>query len=151
MKVYIKDIRSEGIELHYKIAAESIGLTPDDILQFIKPIDVYAKVERVEKTVLSKTKVSSRYKSFCCRSLVDVERDWSEEFVLDFEIKRDTEYIELDEDIRQEVILSLPIRVLSDEEIKKEAVEHREIIRKFQQSDKKAVRTYQPFADLKDI
>jgi uncharacterized metal-binding protein YceD (DUF177 family) len=150
MKIYIKDIRPEGISVRYQIPADTLGLTREDYLQFIRPIDVDARVERVDNTVLSKMKVKGRYKSFCCRTLVDVERDWSHEFMLDFEIDKTTEFIDMDEDIRQEIILGLPLRVLCDEELARE----KDVVREGPLDESPAgpqskQKTYKPFENLK--
>jgi len=150
MKIYIKDIRQEGIFVDYQIPAETLGLTQEDYLQFIKPIEVSALIERVDNTVLGKIKVKSRYKSFCCRTLVDVERDWPQEFLLDFQIDRATEFIEMDEDIRQEIILGLPVRVLCDEEMAKETDAALEPpLDESPTGPQGKKKTYQPFANFK--
>ncbi|HLF17585.1 MAG TPA: hypothetical protein VI749_01665 [Candidatus Omnitrophota bacterium] len=150
MKIYIKDVRLEGIRVEYQIPSEAIGLAPGEYLQFIKPVQVYAQVDLVNDTLLCKTTVKSRYKSSCCRTLVDVERDWSQEFLLDFEIKRSTEFIELDDDIRQEIILSLPVRVLCDEEMAKEKESEKEAsLDESPSGPLSKQKTYRPFENLK--
>ncbi|MBI5149223.1 MAG: DUF177 domain-containing protein [Candidatus Omnitrophica bacterium] len=112
MKIHVKDIRPEGLELTGQIAPELIGLTSGDELYFTGPLDVRARVNRVEGTVLAKTRVHGRYTSVCGRCLVEIREDWAGDFLFDYPIGRDTEAIELDDDIRQEVLLNLPPKVL---------------------------------------
>ncbi len=116
MKIKIKDIRPEGIEITDLIQTSAVGLTKDDVLQFIAPLDVSAKVRRTENEVLVQTNVRGRYTSFCGRCLEKIERDWSGDFFFHIPINRDTESIDLDEDIRQEVIVNVPARVLCKED-----------------------------------
>lgn len=116
MKIKIKDIRPEGIEITDAIQTSAIGLTKDDILQFIAPLDVSANVRKIENEVLVQTSIRGRYASLCGRCLEKIERDWSGDFSFHIPIDRDTEFIELDEDIRQEVILNVPARVLCRED-----------------------------------
>ncbi|MBI3616994.1 MAG: DUF177 domain-containing protein [Candidatus Omnitrophica bacterium] len=118
MKIAIKDIQPGGIEVSGHIPVAAIGLTQDDPGYFIAPLDVQAKVNRVNNTVLAKTKVHGKYRSVCARCLAGIERDWNGNFLLDFSVDKQTEAVELDEDIRQEVLLNVPLRVLCKEDCK---------------------------------
>jgi len=118
MKIKVKDIRPEGIEVSDKIALEIIGLTENDDVRFIAPLEARAKVSRVENTVLAKTHLQGQIASFCSRCLEKVQQGWSGDFVFDVEVNRNTDYVELDEDIRQEVILNLPTRLLCKKDCK---------------------------------
>ena len=116
MKIAIKDIQPEGSEVSGHIPVATIGLTRDDPGYFIAPLEVRAKVNRVNNTVLAKTKVHGKYRSACARCLAEIERDWNGNFLFDFAVEKQTEAVELDEDIRQEVLLNLPPRVLCKED-----------------------------------
>ncbi len=118
MKIKVQDIKPEGIEVSGHIPAATIGLTQDDPGYFIAPLDVQAKVSRVSNTVLAKTRVHGKYRSACARCLADIERDWNGNFLFDFPVDKQTEAVELDEDIRQEVLVNLPPRVLCKEDCK---------------------------------
>ncbi|MCA9408623.1 MAG: hypothetical protein KC733_08030 [Candidatus Omnitrophica bacterium] len=145
IKINIKTISEEGIEIDDAIAVEEFGFAEDDYLKFIQPLSVHAKIKKYEDTLLADIKVKSRYRSFCSRSLEKVERDWQECFTLDFPIESTTEFVEISEDIRQEVITRLPVRVLSDKEMQKEEQEQ-EVKQEPPSVD---ADTYQPFANLK--
>ena len=106
------------MEVSDHISAATIGLTRDDPGYFIAPLDVQAKVNRVSDTVLAKTKVRGKYRSACARCLAEIERDWNGNFLFDFSVDKQTKAVELDEDIRQEVLLNLPPRVLCKEDCK---------------------------------
>ena len=106
------------MEVSDHISAATIGLTRDDPGYFVAPLDVQAKVNRVSDTVLAKTKVRGKYRSACARCLAEIERDWNGNFLFDFSVDKQTESVELDEDIRQEVLLNLPPRVLCKEDCK---------------------------------
>lgn len=116
MKIKVKDIQPEGVEVSDHIPVTVIGLTQDDPGYFVAPLDVQAKVNRVNNTVLAKTKVHGKYRSVCARCLAGIEHDWNGNFLLDFAVDKQTEAVELDEDIRQEVLLNLPPRVLCKED-----------------------------------
>lgn len=118
MRIKVKDIQPECIEVAGHIPLEAIGLTQNDEVYFVAPLDVQAKVNRVSDTVLANTKVHGKYRSVCARCLAEVERDWNGNFLFDFSVDKQTEAVELDEDIRQEVLLNLPPRVLCKEDCK---------------------------------
>lgn len=116
MKISIKDIRPEGLEVADKIPLDILGLTEREGLQFISPLHVQARAEKIKNAVLVKTTLDGRYTSFCSRCLKEIERDWAGRFSFDFPVDRNTEFIEMDEDIRQEVLLHLPQRILCQED-----------------------------------
>ena len=118
MKIKVKDILPEGSEVGGQIAPELIGLTPQDEGHFITSLDVQARISRVKDTVLAKTRIHGRYRSACARCLADVDQDWNGNFIFDFAVDKQTEAVELDEDIRQEVLVTLPPRVLCKEDCK---------------------------------
>ena len=118
IKINLKDIRPEGVVIHEQIAEEAMEFTKDELFHFVKPLAVDAKVEKFDDIVLAKTKIATRYMSFCSRCLIEIEKDWVQNFTLDFPLENHPEFIELGEDIRQEVVLSLPTRILCKEDCK---------------------------------
>lgn len=120
MRIHLKEIKPEGILIKDTIPASDIGIDKDDFLQLVAPVNVTAKVFRADDVVIANCIIKSRYHSYCARSMEEVQRDWTESFDLEFPIDQKTEYIELDDDIRQEVIVRIPLKVLSDRELAKE-------------------------------
>jgi uncharacterized protein len=112
MKIQIRRIRPEGMELDELFPVDLIGLTQTDALTFVSPFEITAKVTRAEDEVLAAVTVKSRYESFCSRCLEAITQDWAMEFMLTFDVKEYSEFIELDDDIRQELILNMPARIL---------------------------------------
>ena len=118
IKIHLKDISPEGIVVNQQIATEVMELTDKDPVQVVAPLKVQAKVERIGDTVLAHTDVHTSYHAFCYRCLEDIEHEWTENFILDFLIPSHPEFIDLEEDIRQEMILSIPERMLCVPECK---------------------------------
>lgn len=118
MKVHIRTIRPEGIELEETFPVEMIGLTENDSVRFILPVQVKANITKTEDEMIVKVTVGSRYQSLCSRCLDDVQQDWTVDFTLVFDIDNQMEFVELGEDIRQELILSLPGCILCREDCK---------------------------------
>ena len=118
IRIYLKNIRPEGLNITEKIPSEDVGLTKEDYFYFITPIGVDAKIERIKNMILAETHLTGTYVGSCVRCLKDVQEDLTQNFFLNFSIRPETEYIEMGEDIRQEVVLNLPVRLLCQEDCK---------------------------------
>jgi len=112
MKIHIQKIHSAGMELDESLPAQWTGHTQKDSIRFVAPVAIKAKITRVDDELLAKIHAVSRYETMCDRCLESIERDWTTSFMLNFEIEKRMEFIEIDEDIRQEMILNLPSRIL---------------------------------------
>jgi uncharacterized protein len=118
VKIFIQQIQPHGIEFNESFPAEWIGLTPKDGIGFIAPIVCKANVTRVDEEVFAKITAASQYESFCYRCLKGLKGNWASDFELIFDIDRQVEFVDMDEDIRQEIILNLPTRILCREDCK---------------------------------
>lgn len=112
MKINLRDIPLEGLDLACDISQELIGERKDDDFHFIGPLKMKAHVEKLEDTVIARANVESKYSSICSRCLEESQQDWSKEYILDFPVEKKTEFIDMTDEIRQEVILSFPARTL---------------------------------------
>jgi len=112
MKIHIRQIKIEGLKLVESLSSEWIGLTRKDSIHFIVPVDIRANVTRGDDEVFVQIEADSRYECFCYRCLEDVENNWAANFTLSFEIDKHEEFIDISEDVRQELILNLPTRIL---------------------------------------
>ena len=118
MKIFIQQIQADSLELHESFPTEWTGLTQKDSIRFISPIASKANITRVDDEVFAKITTTGRYESYCDRCLKDLKRDWASNFKLSFDIDQQMEFVDMDEDIRQEIILNLPTRILCREDCK---------------------------------
>ena len=118
MKIRIRDINPEGTELAEEISADTLVDVDERLARFTVPLMVKAKFEKINKTVIVHTKIQTKYSALCARCLEPVERNWDRNVLFDFQVKNETDYIELDDEVRQEVILNLPTRTLCQENCK---------------------------------
>jgi len=112
MKIHIRQIKPDGLELSESLSSEWVGLTRKDNIRFIVPVDVKVKVTRADDEAFVEIEASSRYEAFCYRCLEDMENNWAANFTLSFSIEKQAEFIDISEDVRQELILNLPTRIL---------------------------------------
>jgi len=144
MNIKIADIRT-GLVVRQELDADYFGLTKEDYVHFVAPIKIVASLQRLEDVVIADVKISTVFESYCSRTLKEVEKEWSQEFNLDFAIGVNLEYIDIADDIRQEVIMRLPMRVLSEEEQNKEFVSLVEVEPQSEGED----HMHKPFENLK--
>ena len=117
MKVVLRDITVKGLELFEQVEAGAIGLSAED-LKCLSPLTIKAKITRVEDIILANVQIQGRYSFSCARCLETLESNLSQEFDFDYPIEKGLEFIELGEDIRQEIILSSPAKVLCSDDCK---------------------------------
>ena len=111
MKVAIRDITSEGIELEKVVEPSEIGLEEKD-LDLKKPLTIFVRIERVNEFVLVYTTVKAIYEYNCARCLEPFLRNKIDQFDFEYEIEKGQEVVDYGEDIRQELILSRAQREL---------------------------------------
>ncbi len=117
MKIAVRTIPSAGLELNETVEPITIGLSRDDI-SGILPLVVTGTVKRVGDTLLAHTKVKTRYAMECSRCLEPVEINREDELDFDYKIDKSLDTIDLGEEIRQEVILRYPLRILCAQDCK---------------------------------
>ncbi len=147
-KIKVRDIREGGIRIEDTIDPSIFELTQQDYLQLIQPVSVKARLRKFETTVLTEIDVATRFTCKCYRTLEQLERDWSDSFTLDYELEPQQEELDLQDDIRQEIILRLPTRVLSDKADEKVEVAE---TASTEDEDERPDNTYRPFEGLKDL
>ena len=115
MQITVKKIPYEGLPLHETVEAKDIGVQEED-LKCLLPLTISGRAEKAENTVLVHAVVKTRCVYFCARCLEPVERDYFEEFDFDYELDPSILEIEINDDIRQEMILNVPARILCRED-----------------------------------
>ena len=103
------------MDLEQTVSPEEIGLAPEDVKP-LTPIRITALLERVGETVIAKANVKMRISFFCARCLEEVSYDHVLDCNFDYQIESEAQVIDFGDDIRQEIILGLPTRILCKEE-----------------------------------
>lgn len=151
IKIRIQEITPEGYDLEDYLDAAYIGLTKADPVYFIAPVVVTGQLYRVKESIIANLTASSRYASFCYRTLDPVQRDWSTRMTLDFPVDPLKQVIDIADEVRQEVIINIPLRVLSEAEMAKDARGEPSVFEADDESgdgDEPEKDTYRPFEDL---
>lgn len=121
IKVKIQDISEAGYDLDDYLDPEYIGLGESDPGRFISPVEVSGTLYRTRDNIFGSLKAFSRYASFCYRTLEPVEEDIPVEVSINVSVAPNQQMIDLADEVRQELILNVPLRVLSQAEKEKDA------------------------------
>ncbi len=117
MKVSISSIKDKELELSESIPAPSWGMDSPDI-KFIDEISFKAKFLRLGNTIVVKVKVILHQMVSCARCLEEVGQRREEDFVLNYNVKDLGDYLEIDKDVRQELLVNFPMKVLCRDDCK---------------------------------
>ena len=117
IKVFVRDITSKGMEISQVIPKEGIGLSDEEI-DLRSPLTIDAHLENIENVVVAQVHVKVDHGYLCARCLEDFEREEISDYHFDFPLEEGLEYIDLGEEIRQEMILANPARILCKDDCK---------------------------------
>ena len=112
MKISVDKIPETGLELVGQIDPGKISLDLDvQGVNFTKSIDVKAKVTKAQGEIFVDVTMEAPCEYTCARCLVKLQNISKKHFNVNYEVKPG-DILELDEDIRQEMILGYPMKVL---------------------------------------
>lgn len=111
MKVEVEKINDEGIEVKESFPASDWNMDSLDI-KFVEDISLDSKFRRIGREILVNTEVTTRRVIVCSRCLEEIKEVIKQDFELSYEIAESGEYLEIDDDLREEVLLNFPVKVL---------------------------------------
>ena len=111
VKVAVDRIKQEPTELKETIPAKEWGMDSFDI-EFVDDILIDCKLRRIDKEIITDTEVRTYRNITCSRCLEQVRQEVKQNFKKYYNIDNLGEYLDLDKDIREEVLLNFPMKVL---------------------------------------
>jgi uncharacterized protein len=111
VKIGINQIPPEGLILREEIAARDLDLETE-IISFQSPIRVEARAQRIANTIVIRLNITGAMSMLCSRCLKDFDIEINKGVDLNFPLDKSMRFIELDTDIREEIIVDYPIKPL---------------------------------------
>jgi len=111
VKIEVRAIPPEGLALREEISPKKLELETETV-SFKTPLTVEAFARRAGDTVIVKLNVRGLMSALCARCLTDFDINIDKELDLSYQIDKTTRSIELDSDIREEIIVDYPIKAL---------------------------------------
>ncbi|MBU3958889.1 MAG: DUF177 domain-containing protein [Candidatus Omnitrophica bacterium] len=111
MKIKVSQIPSEGLSLEEDIAPSLLDLDIETI-KFLRPIKVKADIEKITNAVSVTLALNTSMHTICSRCLGECEVDFKRGLRLHYPVDSLEQDIDLNPDIREEVILNYPMKPL---------------------------------------
>lgn len=111
MKIDIYKIPPEGLILEEAIAASVLELETDSI-SFRQPVKVRAQVSKITNSISVHLALEYTMRASCSRCLIDADIPVRKEVHLNYIANKSEPRIDLDPDIRDEIMLDYPIKPL---------------------------------------
>jgi len=117
LKISVRDIPSKGMDIDQRISMEDIGLCAKEV-DIRSLLNVRAHLEKVDDVIIADTHIKAEFGYMCARCLQELYTVEERSYKFDFELTGDSEYVDLGEEIRQEMILSNPPKILCKKDCK---------------------------------
>jgi uncharacterized protein len=111
MKVEISRITSDGISIEDSLDAEELDLNTSEV-KFVSPLKVNANIFKIKNVVSVELEIESCFHTSCSRCLKEIQLPLKRHLRLNYQVMNNQQFIELDEDIREDIILSYSLRYL---------------------------------------
>jgi len=111
IKISVRDIPSKGLDIDQNVAMEDIGLSAQEA-DIRSVLNVKAHLEKVDGFVIADTHIKAEFGYTCARCLQELSAFEERSYTIDFELTEGMEEVDLGEEIRQEIILANPARIL---------------------------------------
>jgi len=111
MKFRVDEITQDGITIQESIDASSWDLDSSD-LKFIGFIQIVAKAFLIADTIEVEVELDTTRDILCNRCLMSVKKKDNQKFKLFYDKKDLADYLDIDEDIREQILLNYPMKVL---------------------------------------
>ncbi|MFH0858896.1 MAG: DUF177 domain-containing protein, partial [Candidatus Omnitrophota bacterium] len=102
---------ADGLAFEDKIDPASLDLDTG-LVEFLEPIRAKAEVYKITNALSVNLKLSSRIGFTCGRCLEDFKEDYRKDIQLNYSLDSSQQYLDLDQDIRAEIILEYPFNPL---------------------------------------
>jgi len=117
MKIDINRIPTGGLTLEEEIPPAALDLETE-IVKFRSPVRIRADISKITNALTMRLVLNARICMNCARCLNEFEIVFKKDLQLNYPINKTEMVIDLDPDIRQEIILDYPIKPLCNPDCK---------------------------------
>jgi uncharacterized protein len=111
MKIDINRIPVEGLTLEEKVNPWTLDLDTE-IVKFSEPIKIKADISKITNAVTVQMRLSGSMCLNCSRCLSEFKIDLKKNLKLNYQANKLEPIIDLDQDIKEEIILDYPLKPL---------------------------------------
>ena len=114
MKINVNQIPFEGLVVLEALTAAELELDSVDF-KFPQPIRVRLEAQKITNAVTLNVTLKSTLKATCSCCICEFDLELDQRLTFNYQIEKLQDYIDPTQDIREEIILGLPMRVLCKE------------------------------------
>jgi len=111
VKIYVNQIPFEGVTFEEDIPAPELDLETE-IIKFRELIRIKADVSRITNAVSAHLAINTILYTSCSRCLEQIKIDLNKEINLNYPVDKSMRVIDLNPDIREEILLDYPMKPL---------------------------------------
>lgn len=111
MKINVNQIPLSGVTLEEEIGSKELELETEEI-SFRQPVKVKVDITKITNAVSANLSLKASFYTGCSRCLQEVNIDLSKTLKLSFQVVNTNQVIDFNSDIRQEIILDYPMKIL---------------------------------------
>lgn len=111
MKIDVRQVPETGLMLSEEFSSKGLDLDTD-LIKFLSPLKVKALVSKSYGALKASITISSLISISCGRCLKEIKKDFERKIELNYAVDKSDSILDLDEDIREEIILDYPIKPL---------------------------------------
>ncbi|MDD5042861.1 MAG: DUF177 domain-containing protein [Candidatus Omnitrophica bacterium] len=117
MKIFINQVPFEGLSLEDEISPAELDLETE-LIKFHSGLKIKAHVERAINALIVKLSMHAVLSACCSRCLEEFEWDLDKDVQLSYPFDNSIAFVDLNPDIREEVMLDYPVKPLCSEKCK---------------------------------
>ncbi|MCK4912498.1 MAG: DUF177 domain-containing protein [Candidatus Omnitrophica bacterium] len=117
MKIKVEKIRDKEIEVEEEISASTWEMHSSDVT-FVDSIYLKCKFSRVRDEIKAQILVTTHRDVVCSRCSQQVRHVVEQSFIKNYKDSKVGEWLEINDDIREEILLNFPMKVLCKEDCK---------------------------------
>lgn len=117
MKISVRDISAQPIQVEGTIMIVELA-DPAQSVYCKDPVKIIATAQSVPGTMTVQVKAVACFRCQCSRCLSSFDKEVQKEFVFHYLMDTVTTEIDIGDDVRQEMIVDVPVRVLCQDDCK---------------------------------
>ncbi|MBD3264802.1 MAG: hypothetical protein GF375_06845 [Candidatus Omnitrophica bacterium] len=117
MKVSVEDLKRKEMTVSEDIPAADWDMDSFDV-KFLNDLHIVCKFFLAYKEVVADAQVTVNRKIICSRCLGEVCQIVKQNFIKSYEIDKLDKFLDIDKDIREEILLNFPLKVLCSSKCK---------------------------------
>jgi len=117
MKIDLDRIPAQGLTLTETCSAVGLDLENSEI-KYTDPLEITAQVSKYGNTANVKTQIKTVYSCRCSRCLEEFQRPVNNSYNFSYSVENGSQFADVSEDIRQELILGYSVKNLCSDDCK---------------------------------